>query len=364
MALHPLVEKFVAGQLPEPMANALVGGSLPVPPQELLAALAFAYFQETPQAEKAVETLLAMPGTVLESAIVGPVEPSSLGLLLVHRKEPALLETALLHESLTAAWMERAVPHLPGSVLEIPLNNQVMWIERPAILDLLEAHPEAEYVIKRRIEEFRRDVLRQLSAEQVQERLEIIDEVEAGNLDRAWSELPPPQDDTEEERAAEAESPAEAPNPDAPVLDLDGHEIRRTVTQRIMKLRTNQKILLATKGGKEERTVLIRESNRLIQVAVIRNGRITEAEVQYIAQMRTVHDEVLRIISMTKDWMKKYQIVKNLVQNPRTPLPIALNQLKRINEFDMKLMAKDRNVAEVLRREAKRIVEAKQSGKG
>ena len=131
-----------------------------------------------------------------------------------------------------------------------------------------------------------------------------------------------------------------------------------------MKLRTNQKILLATKGGKEERTLLMRESNRLIQVAEIRNGRITEGEVTYIAQMRTVQDEVLRIISLNREWMKKYPIVRNMVMNPKTPLPIALNLLRRINEFDMKLMAKDRDVAEVLRREAKRIVEAKQSGKG
>jgi hypothetical protein len=62
--------------------------------------------------------------------------------------------------------------------------------------------------------------------------------------------------------------------------------------------------------------------------------------------------------------MKKYPIVRNLVQNPRTPIAISLNLLKRINDFDMKLMVKDRNVAELLRREAKRIIENKRDGKG
>ncbi|MCE1229834.1 MAG: hypothetical protein LWX11_10165, partial [Firmicutes bacterium] len=81
-------------------------------------------------------------------------------------------------------------------------------------------------------------------------------------------------------------------------------------------------------------------------------------------QMRTVQDEVLRIISQNREWMKKYTILKNLILNPRTPLPIAMNHLKRLTEFDMKLVVKDRNVAEILRREAKRILEGKASGKG
>jgi hypothetical protein len=108
----------------------------------------------------------------------------------------------------------------------------------------------------------------------------------------------------------------------------------------------------------------MRESNRLIQVNVIRNGRITEGEVAYIAQMRTVNEEVLRIIAINREWMKKYPITKSLVMNPRTPLPVAMNQLKRLIDSDMKLLMKDRNVAEILRREAKRMLETKAQGKG
>jgi hypothetical protein len=355
--MHPLVQKFIDGQLPEPMANALVGGALPVPPLDLLAALAYAIFKETPYSLKAMDTIQGMPESLLSSAIIGPVEPPDiLAVILVHRKEPALLELALLHENMNAEWMEKVIPHLPGSVLEIPLNNQVMWMERPVILDLLEFHPEAEYQIKRRVNEFRFDVLRLVPEEVAKERLEIIDEVESGKLDKAWAELPVPDETGDEEKEDEA---AIRERLLKPVLDDEGNEISLSLTQRVMRLRTNQKIMLAIKGGKEERTLLIRESNRLIQVNVIRNGRITEGEVAYIAQMRTVHDEVLRVISQNREWMKKYPITKNLVQNPRTPLPIALNHLKRIHEHDLKLMATDRNVAELLRREAKRFVEGK-----
>ena len=357
--MNQLVQKFIEGTLPVPMGNALVAGSLPVPPAELIHALAHAVFQETPFAEKALETFLAMPESLLANAIVGPIEPPDpLGLILIHRKEPVLLETALLHENLTSYWVERAVPFLPGSVLEIPLNNQVLWLERPGILDLLEIHPEAEYQIKRRVNEFRMEVLRLVPVEVVKERLEIIDEVEAGRLHRAWSELPLPEESPEEGPAVEAER-ATAERLRAVVVEETGEEIPLSLTQRVMKLRTNQKIMLAIKGGKEERTLLIREANRLIQVNVIRNGRITEGEVAFIAQMRTINEEVLRIISTNRDWMKKYPVVKNVVMNPKTPLGISLNHLKRLIDMDLKLLVKDKNVAEILRREAKRYLTSK-----
>jgi hypothetical protein len=302
-----------------------------------------------------------MPESLLSNAILGPIEPPDpLGLILMYRKDPGLLETVLLHESLRSDWMERAIPFLPGSMLEIPLNNQVFWIERPIILDLIEQHSEAVYNVKRKIQEFRRDVLQQISAEIAKDRLEIIDDVETGKLDKAWAELPIPAQNLEDEPESEIARSARLLSP---ILDDEGQEISLSLTQRVMKLRTNQKIMLAQKGGKEERTLLIRESNRLIQTAVIRNGRITEGEVSYIAQMRAVQQEVLRIISMNREWMKKYPIVRNLVQNPHTPIAIGLNLLKRINDFDMKLMVKDRNMAELLRREAKRIIENKRDGK-
>jgi hypothetical protein len=350
--VHPIVQKYLDGQLPEPLVSTLMSGSLPVPPLDLLQALSHAVFTESELALKALETVAGMPESFLAGAIVGPVDPPDpLGLILIHRKEPDLLEAALLHENITAEWVERSVPFLPGEVLEIPLNNQVLWLQRPVILDLLETHPQAEYHIKRRVNEFRRDVLRLIGAEVAKERLEIIDEVEAGHLDRSWSELPLPAEAPEEE--------APAPNPEVlrrQVATETGEDIPLRLAQRIGQLRTNQKIVLALKGGKEERTLLIREANRMIQVNVIRNGRISEGEIAFIAQMRSVNEEVLRIIATNREWMKKYPVVKALVMNPKTPLGLALNSFKRLIDMDLKILEKDKNVSEVLRREARRYL--------
>ena len=371
--MHPIVERFIAGQLPEPMMAALVTGGLPVPPKDFLQAQAHAVVSGSALAEKALESFRNLPSAVIQGVLLEPIQPATpLLLILRERKELEVLEAALLHPNLTSGIVENAVPFLPGSVLEIVLNNQTFWIERPVILDWLEEHPEGDYNLKRRINEFRFDVLKQVPEEVKKDRLEIIDQVQSGKLDRAWAELPLPSEDTEEIKAAYTEPPKpgqegeegeEGPSKQL-VKDFEAADEAMSLTKRVMKLRTNQKIMLAIKGGKEERTILIRESNRLIQVNVIRNARITESEVAYIAQMRTVNEEVLRVISMNREWMKKYPIVKSLVCNPRTPLPVAMTHLKRINEFDMKLMQRDKNIPEVLRRESKRMLEAKKEGKG
>jgi len=70
---------------------------------------------------------------------------------------------------------------------------------------------------------------------------------------------------------------------------------------------------------------------------------------------------VLRIITMNREWMKKYAIVKALVLNPRTPLPLAMQHYKRLIDTDLKMLMRDKNVAETLRREAKKWIETRAS---
>lgn len=367
MTLHPIVDRYLANQLPEPMILALLGGSLPVPPGDFIQAQAHAVLSASPFAERALQAFQSMPESVVAGLLLDRIQPPApLELVLRHRREFPVLEAALLHPDLTVDIVERSIPDLPGPALDIIANNQALWLQRPTILDQLEQHPEADYAIKRRVNEYRFDVLKAVPQEIVQERLEILDEVQAGRLDKAWAELPMPKETSVEEREAEiADAPQETPEEVVRAIQaFEGQEVNLSVAKRIARLKTNQKIMLAIKGGKEERTILIREANRLIQENVIRNGRITEGEVAFIANMRTIHEGVLRIVSMNREWMKKYTIVKALVYNPRTPIALAMSNLKRINEFDMKLMQRDKNIPEVLRREAKRYLDSKGTGKG
>jgi hypothetical protein len=116
------------------------------------------------------------------------------------------------------------------------------------------------------------------------------------------------------------------------------------------------------KGDREARGILIRDSNRVVATAVIQNPRVTDQEVENIAAMRTVADEVLRLIAMNRNWARSYSIIHNLCRNPRSPVPTVINTLPRIRTKDLKTLSQNKNISEAVRRQADRLSEAR-SGK-
>jgi len=104
---------------------------------------------------------------------------------------------------------------------------------------------------------------------------------------------------------------------------------------------------------------LIRDSNKVVCSAVVNNPRITEQEIENIAAMRTVSDEVLRIISMNRSWARSYSIIHNLARNPKTPIPTVMNIMNRIRTKDLQNLAQNRNVSEAVRRQAYRLAGAR-----
>ena len=52
----------------------------------------------------------------------------------------------------------------------------------------------------------------------------------------------------------------------------------------------------------------------------IRSYYVQEDDVNLITKNRNVSEEVLRILGSNAEWLKSYQIKRNLVENPKTPL--------------------------------------------
>jgi hypothetical protein len=122
------------------------------------------------------------------------------------------------------------------------------------------------------------------------------------------------------------------------------------------------RIKLGQKGDREARGILIRDANKIVSTAVINNPRITDQEVESIAAMRTVSEEVLRLIAMNRTWARSYSIILNLARNPRTPIATAMGILTRIRDKDLIGISQNRNVSEAVRRQANRLVQTR-SGK-
>jgi hypothetical protein len=138
---------------------------------------------------------------------------------------------------------------------------------------------------------------------------------------------------------------------------------RLTLSQRVMKMSITEKIKLATVGNREARSLLIRDNNKLVAVAVIRSPRITDGEVLRVAANRATLDEVLRIIYGNREWTKKYPVKLALVKNPKTPLAISLRFLAALRESEVKELARDRNVPSSIQQAARKMTDKKDAPK-
>jgi hypothetical protein len=156
---------------------------------------------------------------------------------------------------------------------------------------------------------------------------------------------------------------AQGTDDDAPLVDTapepevaDEADDERSALQRLQAMNVPQRLARATKGTREERAILIRDPNKMIAAAVLSSPRLTESEVEGIAKMGAVSEDVLRIIAQKRGWMKNYAIMSALVRNPKTPLGLSMNLIGRLNDKDLRTLSTNRNVPEVLRTTARKKV--------
>lgn len=132
--------------------------------------------------------------------------------------------------------------------------------------------------------------------------------------------------------------------------------VRASTVQKIASLNVAERMTLAMKGSREERAVLIRDPNKIVAVAVLSSPKLTETEVESIAKMANVSDEILRMIGFSRAWTKNYAVIHALVRNPKTPVAVSMNFLARLNDRDLRNLSTNRNVADVVRVSARKRV--------
>jgi DNA replication initiation complex subunit (GINS family) len=126
-------------------------------------------------------------------------------------------------------------------------------------------------------------------------------------------------------------------------------EVRsKSLFQEIQDMNVSEKLDFARKCSKEARIILIRDANKLVQMAVITSPKMTDSEVLAIANNRQVNEDVLKFIADRREWMKNYQVKAALVNNPKTPLPLALKLISALNQKDLSLIAKSKAVPRAL----------------
>jgi len=136
---------------------------------------------------------------------------------------------------------------------------------------------------------------------------------------------------------------------EAPADAAAGDPEQQNRLQRLASMSVMEKMKVATRGTREERSLLIRDPNRMVSAAVLSSPKLTENEIESFARMANVGEEVLRVIGSNRTWVKNYIVAANLVRNPKTPIAMSLTLMHRLHEKDVKTLSTDRNVPEPIR---------------
>jgi len=392
---NPVVQAIISGKAPQPARLAAARGMLPLPQNDLLEVLvALTTSDDAQLAAAATETLKAETAEdLLIAANAEDTAPNVLAYLATQTDGEASIYEATILNTHTPdhALASLAASTTSGSLLELLTINQQRLVRCPEIIDAILANPARSSDAERRARETRKEFFeKERGARQIADELrargqtaaaEFFESAEltsaAGELsiDDAWliaQHIEVSDDDLDDswlpaERYEEliAESAAEVSANVQRVIEsekLERGEVsaeRVSLIRRIMFMNTKDRMKLAMKGDREARSILVRDSNKVVCSAVVKNPRITEQEIENIAAMRTVADEVLRLIAMNRTWARSYPIIHNLARNPRTPIPTVMNILNRIRTKDLQSLTQNRNVSEAVRRQATRLQQAR-----
>lgn len=125
---------------------------------------------------------------------------------------------------------------------------------------------------------------------------------------------------------------------------------------RVRNLSRVEKLLLAPKADRSERTVLLQDNDAQVLYSLLKNPRITNEEVIRIARSPLLAAAAADLIAKTTTWASNSEVRSALVHNPRTPTPLALKLLPTLPEPDIRQIAKSSAVSQALKQAALRIV--------
>jgi hypothetical protein len=394
---NPAVTALLNGTAPEQVKTAAARGILPLPQDDLLEVLVtLAEGADVELARIASGTIAAQASAAIESLVRSEtVSPRVLSHLLGRAALPGPLYEAVVANQSTPAEsiVEFARTTNAGSVLESIALNQQLLIQNPPLIEALLANPHRTSETERRVLETRREffekergaaqIASELRAQGKDAAAEFIENSEfASSLrdsdltaedamliashiesfdketDDSWLGLEYIEE-IYEETAAQRKAAFEKILGEMTSEDGSFSTERVSMLNLIMKMGIKDRIKLAMKGDREARNILIRDPNRLVCTAVANNPRITEQEIEAIALMRTVTEDILRQIATNRQWQRSYAIMHNLVKNPRTPIANSMNIMNKMQVRDLAALSKNRNVPEAVRRHALRLANAR-----
>jgi hypothetical protein len=132
-----------------------------------------------------------------------------------------------------------------------------------------------------------------------------------------------------------------------------------SVYHQVQNMTPHEKIQLALRGGREERRVLMKDSQYSVHAYVLKNPKITTEEVAKIAQITSLTSEMIKTITMNHEWMQNRNIRLAIVKNPKTPATIVQKHIGRLSDNELLQIAKSENVRKHISAMARRMLSSR-----
>ncbi|HEY5282123.1 MAG TPA: hypothetical protein VIM14_04970 [Polyangia bacterium] len=365
-ALPSAVALLATGALPAKLMA--LRGMAPLRPAELLVAAYQLSFDADAAVKGAAE---AVPANLPDRIVLGPLGdalPAQVLHFFAERLPPArhqAIEKILFNQATSDETFVHLAKHLDEGRLEIIFQNEVRLLRCPALVEALYFNKNARMSsASRALELCARNGVH-------------LDGI-PGFVDMAAAIMADPNavkpsvtDEVFSAVLAQGDSPAPAEaipgGGRASVAEEDASESKRKSSASFIKfdeLKIFEKIRLATIGNAYCRQVLIRDSNRLVAMSVVRSPAITDGEIVAAAANRAVCDDVIRFIAGSREHTKDYAVKQALVNNPKCPLAASLRLLSFLRPDDLKSISRSRNIPGTLAMAAKKLLQTRDKSGG
>lgn len=317
--VSPRVARAVAGDAPRELKMQAARGELGLAGRDLLASLFFLCHGGDREIRKAALRTVRDLSTATLAPLAGDaaLQPQLLDFIArARRQDRSVIESLLANPSLPEATVLYLAQEGEQDVLDTLAGNDELLQANPRLVEAMLANPHLSDALKARLGAASKDG-----------------------------------------EAADGEEAEEAAAGEEDIIEDDENLSKY---QMALEMGVSEKIKMAMTGDKEWRSIFLKDSNKMVSSAALKNPRITEGEVLALAKNKSSNDELIRMITMNREWVKNFEIKKALVYHPKTPLPKALRYMNFFGEKDLKTLAKSRGVSQVLVNNARRMLIAKE----
>jgi hypothetical protein len=374
------LKQHVSPDAPAKMKMMAAQGMVPAPPAETVRLLYQLQFEASDQVQAEIDSAIGdMPENVLAGVVEDEDHAGVLDWVAEKRGDSQTIVETLLRNQATEDMTVAGLAERAGAeICDIIATNEVRVLETPQIIEELYQNPNARMATVDQLIELaqRNDVdLDGLPgvSRAVQSETDLTHEDdEEGISDEQFRDLL-----EEQHEQAEEEEELLAQLEDEDLTRSQREKLREEIEEKLddddeeegdeddrgvlthgdlMQMDVPQKIRLATVGSRSAVKKLVQDSNKLVHMAAIESPRLKTPDAKQFAARKSMPDDVLSFIANNREWTQNYEVVKNLVFNPKTPVSDSMELLKRLRKNDLQQLEDSREVPHQISRAAKRLL--------